>query len=244
MDNPRKFGGGRNLGRRVLGFRGLPSPIGSFILVSPSTTLLIRHLNIQLERDGEASSPRLRLRPGPSDSASTREGTRRSVGQFDERSTMTSSASASGMRNLAKQPPEPLAREHCSALPPSETEETPLARQARQLREPTNNSCRSHATSWADPSLALTRRRQPDQSISACLEPGSHDLLTALGCVDTDRASLLGRRRRSSTVGVGTRLGTRVSYSHLSGTTLRRVPGKRPKPGPRPARAGSGLRPC
>jgi hypothetical protein len=122
-------------------------------VLGPSTTLLIRHLNIRLEHDGEGvileaalTARALGLGEHPGRHAPFLRAVRRaidydliSVGERDEKSSETEVPILVRRlvpllpKRLAERLPEPLAREHRCALTRSETEETPLARRARQL---------------------------------------------------------------------------------------------------------------
>ncbi|HEY5274258.1 MAG TPA: hypothetical protein VIJ34_13625 [Acidimicrobiales bacterium] len=122
-------------------------------VLGPSTTLLIRHLNIRLERDGEdvvleaaLTARALGLGEHPGRHAPFLRSIRRaidydlvSVGERDENSPQSEVQLLVRRlvpmlsNRLAERLPEPLAREHRCALARSETEETPLARRARQL---------------------------------------------------------------------------------------------------------------
>jgi hypothetical protein len=122
-------------------------------VLGPSTILLIRHLNIRLERDGEGviletalTARALGLGEHPGRRAPFLRAVRRaidfdliSVGERDEKSPETEIPLLVRRlipllsKRLAERLPEPIAREHRCALTQSETEETPLARRARQL---------------------------------------------------------------------------------------------------------------
>lgn len=127
--------------------------IVSFVLVGPSTTWLIRHLNTRLERDGEGVVVEASLTAGalglgehPGRHAPFLRAIRRAidydlvvVGANDEATGPTEipllvrrlvpPLSA----RLANRLPEPLARAHRNFGQTGETDETPLARRARQL---------------------------------------------------------------------------------------------------------------
>jgi hypothetical protein len=122
-------------------------------VLGPSTTLLIRHLNIRLERDGEGvileaalTARALGLGEHPGRHAPFLRAVRRaidydlvSIGERDERSPETEVPLLVRRlvpmlsKRLAERLPEPLAREHRYALTRSGPEETPLARRAGQL---------------------------------------------------------------------------------------------------------------
>ncbi len=122
-------------------------------VLGPSTTWLIRHLNIQLEHDGEGvlldaalTARALGLGEHPGRHAPFVRAVRRaidydlvSVGERDDASPETEVPLLVRRlvpvlsKRLAERLPEQLARDHHQAITPSEGEETPLARRARQL---------------------------------------------------------------------------------------------------------------
>jgi hypothetical protein len=121
--------------------------------LGPSTTLLIRHLNIRLERDGEGvtlgaalTAQALGLGANPGRHAPFLRAVCRaidydlvSVGELDETSPETEVPLLVRRlvpplsKRLAQRLPEHLARQHRGELAKCEGEETLLARRARQL---------------------------------------------------------------------------------------------------------------
>jgi hypothetical protein len=122
-------------------------------VLGPSTTFLIRHMNIRLERDGEGvileaalTARALGLGERPGRHAPFLRAVRRaidydliSLGERDEKSPETEVPLLVRRlvpllsNRLAERLPEPLAREHHSALARGAGEETTLERRARQL---------------------------------------------------------------------------------------------------------------